>query len=84
MKNNVILRNSLYELLYQLLIIIRGFILSKLIINVFGSNINGLIVSITNFLAYITLLDAGVNVVIKSRLYKPIVDDDKEQIAKIL
>ena len=84
MRSKNVLKNTIYELISQLLIIIRGFIIPKLIVNTFGSNINGLIVSITNFLGYIVLLEFGLTPIIKSQLYKPIANNDKNKINSIL
>ena len=64
--------------------IINGFIIPRLIITKFGSNVNGLIVSITQFLSYIVLLESGFGPVVKAALYKPIANKDKNQIQNIL
>ncbi len=84
MRKKEVFKNAIFGLLNQIFIIARGFIIPRLIISTYGSNVNGLVSSITNFLAFITLLDGGFNVVIKSLLYKPIVNKDKKQIESIL
>ena len=84
MRSKKALTNIVTSLLQQLITIICGFIVPKLIIQNFGSDINGLISSITQFLAYITLLESGIGPVIKSVLYKPIAKKDKTTIEKIL
>ena len=61
-----------------------GFIVPKIIIDKFGSDINGLIASITQFLAYITLLESGFGPVVKATLYKPIANKDKKTVTNIL
>ena len=76
--------NIIFNLLLQMVTLIYGFIIPKIIISKFGSNVNGLISSITQFLAYITLLESGFGPVVKSVLYKPIAKKDKKKIAKIL
>lgn len=50
--------NIITSLLLQVIILICGFIVPKLIITNFGSDVNGLISSITQFLAYISLLES--------------------------
>ena len=77
-------KNIIASLLFQVVTIICGFIVPRLIISNYGSDVNGLVTSITQFLAYITLLEAGFGPVIKSILFKPIVKNDKETIKKIL
>lgn len=83
MKNDV-LKNIVFSIIQQIINIICGFIVPRLILNTYGSNINGMITSITQFLGYITLLEAGIAPVVKASLYKPIVKSDNETIAKIL
>ena len=81
-------KNAIYNigtnLIQQIINIIYGFIVPKIIIDNFGSNVNGLISSITQFLAYITLLESGFGPVVKSILYKPIANKDENKIKKIL
>lgn len=76
--------NIMISLILQVVVFICGFIIPKLIIEGFGSNVNGLVTSITQFLAYITLLEAGVGPVVKAALYSPIAKKEKNEIARIL
>lgn len=84
MRSKKAIKNIVSSLFQQLVVVICGLILPRAIIRNFGSNVNGLISSITQFLSYITLLEAGIGPVIKSVLYKPIANKDKNQIEKIL
>lgn len=84
MRSKTAFKNITISLLLQAIIIICGFIVPKLIIDHFGSDTNGLVTSITQFLAYITLLESGIGPVIKARLYKPLAKHDKTTIANIL
>lgn len=84
MRSKKAIYNILTNLLLQLIGIVYGFIVPKIIISNFGSNVNGLISSITQFLAYITLLESGFGPVVRSLLYKPIANKDKKTIANIL
>jgi len=72
------------NIILQLVILANGFIVPKIVINNYGSDVNGLIASITQFLGYITLLDSGFTAVIKSQLYKPLADKSKENISRII
>lgn len=76
--------NIVTSVILQIVTIICGFIIPKLIITTYGSKVNGLVTSISQFLAYITLLEAGFAPVIKSILFKPIANNDKTEIEKIL
>ncbi|HDT8001049.1 TPA: hypothetical protein RD642_002827, partial [Enterococcus faecalis] len=55
-----------------------------MIIGTYGSSVNGLIQSITQFLGYISLLQLGVGGVIRAALYKPLADKDEIQINKVV
>lgn len=76
--------NILTSLVLQFVVLLSGFIVRKIIIQFYGSDVNGLIASITQFLGYITLLESGIGPVIKAALYKPISSKNKEEIKNIL
>jgi len=76
--------NILFSLLLQIVAVINSFITSKITINYFGSEINGLVSSINQFLNYISLLEGGVGAVIMAQLYKPIYENDKNKISDII
>ena len=84
MRSKKAIINIISLLLFQATTIICGFIVPKLIISNYGSNVNGLIASINRFLAYITVLEIGFGTVIKALLYKPIAKKDKDEIVSIL
>lgn len=84
MRSKKAVKNIITSLLQQIVTVICGLIVPRAIIGNFGSSVNGLVSSITQFLSYITLLEAGVGPVIKSALYKPIAKKDQTQIEKIL
>lgn len=84
MKKKRAVINILTSLMVQVVAILYGLIVPKMIISSYGSSVNGLISSITQFLGYITLLEAGVGPVIKAVLYKPISKKNTEEIESIL
>lgn len=84
MRSKKAIYNIITNLLLQIIVIIYGFIVPKIIISKFGSNVNGLISSIAQFLGYISLLEAGFGPVVKSILYRPIASKDKKTIRNIL
>ena len=84
MRGKKLIKNITFTLIYQIIAIVVGFIIPKAIIHNYGSDVNGLINSIAQFLAYIYLAEGGVNAVIKYLLYKPIAEENKEKIEKIL
>ena len=64
--------------------IISGLILPGLILRYYGSEVNGLIHSITEFLTIISFLDLGVGRVVETSLYEPLAFNDNEKISKII
>lgn len=83
-KNNTVVKNIISAILNQVIVIIYGFIVPIIIIKNFGSEVNGLISSIAQFLAYISLLEGGIGPVIKNSLFKPLVDKNNDELGKIL
>lgn len=75
--------NTFSSLLLQIVSVISGFILPRLILGAYGSNVNGLVNSVTQFLGVVTLLDLGVGAVVESSLYKPLASNNTEQISKV-
>lgn len=75
--------NTITSLGLQVVNVICGFILPRLILESFGSDVNGLVNSITQFLGVITLLDLGVGAVVESALYKPLAENNTDMISKI-
>lgn len=76
--------NTVSSLAFQISTIICGFIVPRLILKSFGSEVNGLVNSITQFLGIISFLELGVGAVIQSALYKPLADKDNDQISKVI
>lgn len=75
--------NTITSLIYQIVSLVSGFILPRLILKYYGSDVNGLLSSITQFLAMITLCECGVGAVVQSSLYKPIAENDEKEISRI-
>jgi O-antigen/teichoic acid export membrane protein len=84
MRSKKVLYNVVTSFWLQIITIICGFIVPKLIIVNFGSDVNGLISSITQFLGYIVLLEAGVGGVARSALFKPLAVYDQNKISGII
>ena len=76
--------NFLTSLLLQIITAVCGFIVPRLILNTFGSSVNGLIGSISQFLGYIVLLEAGVGGVVRAALYGPLAEHDIGNISGII
>ena len=76
--------NTSSSFIFQITTIICGFILPRLILETYGSEVNGLTNSITQFLNIISFLELGVGAVVQSSLYKPLADKDPDQISRII
>lgn len=68
----------------QFITIISGLIIPRLLLSFFGSEVNGMVSAITEFLGYIVLLEGGVGGVVKAALYKPIAQNDYYKVSGIL
>lgn len=84
MRTKKAIKNVMAGLLLEVVVLIYGFIVPKIIISRFGSTSNGLISSVTQFLGYISLLESGFGPVVKAAFYKPLAKKDKGQLAKLL
>lgn len=68
----------------QLIVIILGIIVPRLFITNYGSDVNGLLSTITQIFTYLALLEAGIGQAAKNLLYKPFQERDKEGISNIV
>lgn len=68
----------------QIITTICSFILPRVFLSEYGSAVNGLVSSITQYLAVISLTDMGITVVVQSALYKPLAEKDNDTISRIL
>ncbi len=75
--------NTISSLIFLFTNFICAFILQKFILKTYGSEVNGLVESITQFLGAVTLLDMGVGAVVQSSLYKPLAENDSKMISRI-
>lgn len=76
--------NSLSGIILQLISIISGLIIPRLIILKLGSEVNGLVVSLTQFLNWIYIFEGGLEVIIMSKLYKPLREHDLEKVSSVV
>lgn len=84
MQNKLLLYNSVSALVFQITTVLCGFILPKLILVYFGSDINGLINSVGQFLGVISFFELGIGAVIQTSLYKPLADNDLIGTSKVI
>lgn len=83
MKKKLML-NTVSSLLLQIVTVLCGLITPRLFLNHYGSDVNGLVQSIAQFLGVITLLELGVGQVIQSALYKPLAKKDNHTLSCVV
>ena len=71
------------SVLVQIVSGICGLILPRVILRNFGSEINGLVASISQLLGYTVLLEGGIGGVMRAALYKPLANGDDAGISGI-
>lgn len=76
--------NIIFSLVGQLITLVCGLIVPRLLIKNYGSEAYGATASIAQFLAYITLLEGGIGGVARAALYKPIANNDNKSITAII
>ena len=77
-------KNTLATGLLQIITMISGFIIPKIMLVFFGSEVNGIVTSVTQFISYLTLLEAGLSGATIFSLYKPIAAHDTYAVNRIL
>lgn len=82
--SRVTLLNIVLNIFLQIVVLATGFITSKIILSFFGSEVNGLVSSLTQFLNFIVLFEGGITGVISAQLYKPVVEHDMDKISSII
>lgn len=76
--------NSVTTALLQVVTMIAGFITPRFMLTAYGSEINGLISSILQFISYFNLVEAGLSSAAVYSLYKPIAEKDYNRINRIV
>lgn len=76
--------NTYFSLFYEILSLAYGFIVPQLVLQCYGSAVNGLVSSITHFLGFISLAECGVGAVVRSALYGPLAQKNEIMISKIV
>lgn len=64
--------------------LISGLIVPRLILSTFGSEANGLVSSLTQFLNYISLVEGGIGSVVLTALYSPLAKKDNSKLSGVL
>ncbi len=76
--------NSMSTAFYQVVLMIAGFITPKVMLSFYGSEINGLVSSIQQFMTYFQLVEAGISSAAVFSLYLPLAENNHKKINSIV
>ena len=76
--------NAITSLMLQVITIICGFVLPRMVLSAYGSQVNGLVQSISQFLGYIMLAELGMGAVLQAALYGPLAKQDWPQVSRVM
>lgn len=77
-------KNFFYSIFSQLLTLTMGIVIPRLVLVSYGSEINGLLNTISQIFVYIGLLEAGIGNASVNVLYKPIAEKNRSEISDIV
>ncbi|MFR8033847.1 MAG: lipopolysaccharide biosynthesis protein [Lachnospiraceae bacterium] len=78
------LYNTVSSIVLQFVVMLIGLILPKLYIVAYGSEVNGLVTSITQFISYFMIVEAGLASAGVNALYKPLAGKDTAKVSSVL
>lgn len=78
------LMNTAATAAYQITAMLMGLVVPRLMIHFYASEVNGLIVSVTEFINYFKLVEAGLAAAAVYSLYKPLADNDHDRVSAVV
>lgn len=78
------LGNTFASIINQVVVLISGFIVPNLMLHAYGSEVNGLSSSISQFITYFSLVEAGLSGASIYALYKPLAKNNQKEINSII
>lgn len=81
---NKFIKNIVFGFGGQFIILILEIIIPRIMIVNYGSDVNGLITTVTQIFTYMALLEAGIGQAAKNALFKPIAENNQNEISKII
>lgn len=61
-----------------------GFVLPPMVVRAFGSEVNGMVSSIAQFIAYLNIVEAGIGAAAVAAMYRPLAEGDPDGVSGIL
>lgn len=84
MRTRQALKNTIASLLLQVVLALSGIIVPRFFTELYGSSINGLVSSISQFIMYMSLVEAGIGAAGTVALYRPIAAKDNRDISRVV
>lgn len=78
------IKNTIGAAVLQSVTLAVGFIIPHVLLVHYGSEVNGLISSLTQFISYFSLLEAGLSGAVVFSLYKPLAQGQTDEISGIV
>ena len=76
--------NSTATAIHQLITMIVGFITPRIMLSIYGSEINGLVTSVAQFISYFNLVEAGLSSAAVYALYAPLAQNNHSEINSVV
>ena len=83
-KDNRIKYNLLSGTVYQVVLIVLSFLLPRLYLENFGSEVSGVLSTIKQIFAYMVLLESGIGLATTQALYKPVAEKNHNRVSSII
>lgn len=83
-RTSIFVGTAISTAIYQATIILTGFIVPRIIISQYGSDANGLVNSLTQFINYFSVVEAGISGAAVVMLYRPLARGDWGRISKVV
>ena len=83
-KDNRIKYNLLSGVFYQIILIALSFLLPRLYLENFGSEVNGILSTIKQIFSYMVLLESGIGLAATQALYKPVAEKNHGKVSSVI
>ncbi len=77
-------KNIIWSIFGQMITLMIGILIPRFVIVSYGSEINGLLSSVSQIMSYLALLEAGLGMAAIQALYKPIAENDDYKVSRIV
>ena len=84
MRTKQALKNAVFSVFLQLTLAVSGILVPRFFIALYGSAVNGLVSSISQFITYMSLVEAGVGAAATVSLYGPLANKNTNEVNGVL